>query len=139
MHLTVSLCPSKQIFQWGFCLCVCWWDHPAHLLCPTAKGLLRHGLRRPHGSCLRQRHPGVSVGGPLGHTFKEKKASLSLHCENTVTTSLLFFLKKKNCYTVTPVLLCSNLGHLYLLEYVCKMLLFFNLSYTFFKMNPLLI
>lgn len=46
----------------------------------------------------------------------------------TVTTSLLFFLlsflKKIFCYTVTPLLLCSNLGHLYPLEYVCKMLLF---------------
>lgn len=55
------------------------------------------GLLSLHGSHLRKRHLDVSVGGPLGNIFKEMKALLSLHCENTITTFLfscsLFFLK----------------------------------------------
>lgn len=49
------------------------------------QGPLRPGLCRPHGSCLRRRLPDVS-----GNPFKEMKALLSLQCENSVTTSLLF-------------------------------------------------
>lgn len=86
--LGVSLCPSKQKFQRCFCLFYLLMEPPCPRSLPTTKGLLRQGLCQPQGSCLRRRQPDVSVDGPLGNTFKEMKALLSLHCENTVTTSL---------------------------------------------------
>lgn len=39
--------PSEQTFQHCFCLCICWWDHPAHVFCPPTRASSGRGCAGP--------------------------------------------------------------------------------------------
>lgn len=122
----VSPCPSEQTFQWCFCLCICWWDHPAHVFCPPPRASSGRGYASPMAAVSEEGTLMfllvVHLETPL-RRWRLIVLALWKHRHNFWPFFLFSFLKIF-CYTVTRLLLHSNLGHLYPLEYVCRMLFF---------------